>query len=203
MNEPVNCVNQQIHFTEGVYGTEHGPSRKAALDFLLDLNRNSTEYYDHEFIEDVWGRMTADYMFNLMEGVRRLMPYLDKAAPVAALRKIASTPVEGRRTFWREPPTFLMGSKRGFWMRTVIPELQMAKRREDTKLAFQRYMKNGELNPAKAVMKLFKTRRKERRNKVIQALVDHHRQPRKRLWRRRAKRGNIRQATDSAVQNAT
>ena len=93
--------------------------------------------------------MTADYMSNLMEGVGRMLPYLDKTAPVSALRKIALTPVEGRGTFWREPTTFKMESRRGFRMRAVIPELQMGKRREDTKLAFQRYVTKRRSEPRK------------------------------------------------------
>lgn len=110
----------------GAYGVDRGPQRRESFDFLV-LNRIAPGYYGCEFLEDIWERVSADYMLNIMEGVRRLLPYLGKTAPVAALRKIALTPVEGRRTFWREETTFRLESKRGFWMRTAIRELQMKK----------------------------------------------------------------------------
>ena len=99
MSELINCIGRKILFAEGVYGAEHGTPRRAAFDFPLDLSRSTPEYCDREFLEDVWGRMTADYMFNLMAGVRRLMPYLDKTAPVTALRKIALTPLKEEELF--------------------------------------------------------------------------------------------------------
>lgn len=150
MKDLIKCINHRILFAEGAYGVEHGPPRRAAFDFLLELGRGHPEYYDYEFLEYLGG-MTEDYVFNIMEGVRRLFPYLDKTAPVNALRKIPPTPADGRKTFWREPATFRMESKRGFRIRTAIRELQMEKRREreDTKLAFQRYMTKRRSEPRK------------------------------------------------------
>ena len=135
--------------------------------------------------------MTADYMFNLMEGVRRLLPYLDKTAPVSALRKIALTPVEGRRTSRREPTTFKMESRRGFWMRTVIPELQMEKRREDTKLAFQRYMTKRRSEPRKGGYEYDAEEMEEEEAAACNGAVDKAESNKKKRSYLRGKNGNI------------
>ena len=128
MDGPIDGINRQIISIGGVYGAARGPPRRAAFDFLLDLNRSAPEYYGCGFLEDVCGRMAADCLFNITECVRRLLRYLGKTAPSNSLRAIALAPEEGRKTFRREPLTFKTASRRGYWTRAITPELQMEKR---------------------------------------------------------------------------
>ena len=84
--------------------------------------------------------MIPDYSFSANEGVRRPVPYVENAASVSSIWRIAPTEVVGRETFWREPATFSMESPNGFWRRTIIPALQIAKRRAGAKHASSRYL---------------------------------------------------------------
>ena len=102
----VSCVEQQTLFIQGFYGIEHGPYREEALKFFVDMRKTSPDIFCIEFLVDVWGRFNADYVDSIYEGVRRMLPYLDKTSTRPELKKVALAPTSERRTFWREPSTW-------------------------------------------------------------------------------------------------
>ena len=110
----VSCVEQQALFTQGFYGVEHGLDRDEALKFFVDMRKTSPDIFSIEFLVDVWERFNADYVDSIYEGVRGMLPFLDKISTMSELKKVALAPTSERRTFWREPGTWKIRSIKGF-----------------------------------------------------------------------------------------
>ena len=135
---------QQILLLEAIYGKENGIEWRKAADFFLELYRDAPETFSVDFITDVWERMTVDYLESIKEGIRRMEPYLESGATKVALRKVALSPVKIQnnrvRTFWCDPKTWKIQSKRGYWQCAILPELERERDRNDSQVALTRYM---------------------------------------------------------------
>ena len=136
--------NRQTLLIDAVYGIANGKDRRRATDFFVSSHRDSPETYAVEFTADVWERMSVDYMESMREGIRRMGPYLEAHATKVGLRKVALSPIFDRsgktRTFWNVPATWKVDSGKGYWDRTILPELERWRDRNDRQVALGRYV---------------------------------------------------------------
>ena len=73
--------------------------------------------------------MNADYCDAILEGVRCIMQVLNVTADRRDFWRVAITPrskAEGGGTLWRYPDTWKMEDDRGYWKRSIIPQLENA-----------------------------------------------------------------------------
>lgn len=68
--------------------------------------RKTTPDTPIEFLAGDWGRFNADYADSIYEVIRGALPIPGKTSTRPELRKAASDPTSGGRTFWREPITW-------------------------------------------------------------------------------------------------
>ena len=123
------------------------------------MRKTSPDIFSIEFLADVGGRFNADYVDSMCEGIRRMLPFLDKPSTRPELKKVASAPTSERRTFWREPITWEIKSRKGFWRSILLTELQDESKRQESKAAFGRYLarRRGDRNRTDGADKLSDT----------------------------------------------
>ena len=97
--------------------------------------------------------MAADYMCNVTEGIRRLLPYRGNTAPFSTHRKVALTPIGGRGVgrwggaSWREPASLRIEPNLRYRKLTIVPAIRMGNRRDETEMSFYGYIGGRKRDP--------------------------------------------------------
>ena len=89
ISELQEMSNQKTLLMEVSFGSETGPGRRRATEFLADLHFGAPGIYDVKFIVDVMVMLSIDYMESVRDGVRRMGPYLGAQTTKIGLRKVA------------------------------------------------------------------------------------------------------------------
>ena len=143
--------NQPTLLVEAVFGIQNGDGRRRETEFFADLHRDAHETYTVDFIVDLRGRMSIDYMESVRGGARRMGPYVESQTTDVGLRKVALSPMYTKsgktRTFRNDPKTWKLDSKKkGYWSRAILPELERGRDRNDVHVALSRHMARRKKN---------------------------------------------------------
>lgn len=72
--------SNQTLFTDAIYGVGNGTEIRNAISFFSEIYRDPPDAYSVEFIVDVWGRTSIDYMERI-RGVSTVWNHIWKQAP--------------------------------------------------------------------------------------------------------------------------